>query len=574
MNKNFAIKILKDNHKCLLSSKNSNFKSLDRCISLGIDNVLHIRQFNQDSVYILLYGNLLQHDLDFIFEGYISGKLDNLFKDIDGSYVLFIIDTYNNLFLAYSDRIASKKIFIQESRLEFIISNDIKNFDSSHLTVDEDAIIFYLTNGFILQDTIFKGIKILPYASKFCISNGIDNGTSRYWDFVFNTSYNKSEIDFIDELHHLLQMSIKKRIAINEKLNLSLSGGYDSCAVLAALLNSDLNPDITLFNYAHVQSKSHSDKEVAQKICSRFNLNLISLPPYIDGVIDPLVRNGQLFQGVANNCEEISSVMEFSKDNHSTSFIFGEEAFGTNEEKLTNIQQALKANHIYPGQNFGISQKYLKKRLELRFEKSNEYYSNLFVDVPDYESLFDMKHYFYFRYRICGVLTMWRDFFYGPYYHTINPLLDYEILDLVLTMPSQFRKNRVTFKKMLYMNYPEMFSIPRARYPNNITSKDYYRQIRYEFNTGKYNFHKSSILNRFIDLEKLQDDVKKGHCKMGLYLNEGQDSLRKILRKAHINRDSFLYSHILKEVNIDINSFLKRVILLHELFNEMPKHSK
>lgn len=565
MNKNFIISISpKSMPQSIKHAIHFEANKYQYTIS-GVDALI-IKRYNQHRLVIMLYGDLLTHDLDYIYEIYKTNKLNINIKDIDGSYVLFILDTALDNLLVYSDRISSKKIFIHEDQSGIILTNDIKMIGLERLTVNRGSLLFYLANGYILEGSLFKQVYTLPYASKLELICGKAKKLSKYWEFQFEPSADMTEKAFQEEFIHLLDKSLKKRIKPNQKISIALSGGYDSAAILAALLSSGLQAEITVFHYAHKQSKKFSDKDIASRTAKNYNLKFVCLPFFPRGIMKSLSENSKYFQGIANICEELEAVTNFAHSKHGSILLFGEETFGTNDENLSNPCQALMANQIYPARNFGTNLHYLQDELQVYQKNATIIHSKLTQDMPEFESFYDMKHYFHFKYRICGVLTMCRDFFYGRYFRPVNPLLDYEILDLVQVMPAKMRKSKNLFKNAINIYYPEIFSIPRARYSNNITTTEYFDHIRMEFIECGYIFNDKNIMNDYIYLDQIQDALIKGLGRKQLYMSQYHDYIRKILRKTRINKDSVLYTRLSSGTSLDFINFLKRIIVLHEFF--------
>jgi len=381
----FRISISKRRHNLNLNLNNHNKKGLinkkyqnsyrDICLSCSADTKYFFHK--ETNILILLYGELYdvnENVLQCLHSLYLKNGI-NFIRGLNGSYALFIIDLNRDTNYVVTDRINSRKIFQYVDSDCFIFSNSIYFFNDFSLSADPKAIAWYLSNGAVFNSrTLFKEIKVLKRASITEISsNHIKQKT--YWEYGFNNEYkNISEKELTNELHRLLIKSVEKRIKPNDEIYISLSGGYDSAAILGIIRYSLKLDDVKTFSYTHgnisCKSDAYVSKSMAEECGYRFNI----LPIYNNNLISFLEKNAYWGQGTANICDEINAINTISDelgDSPDNNLFFGDECFGWVAEPITSKREACRALRIYDFDNLRLLDKFLPSHLfsNLKFHR-------------------------------------------------------------------------------------------------------------------------------------------------------------------------------------------------------------
>ena len=137
-----------------------------------------------------------------------------------------------------------------------------------------DAIDAYLTLLYIpAPATVYRGISKLPPAHVLVAEKGTVR-TFRYWDLQFTGDGDpRREEDYLDELDSLLRESVALRQISDVPLGAFLSGGIDSTAVVAYMVQTSARPPLTIsvgFDHAAYDELSHA-RTVANHLGCEFH---------------------------------------------------------------------------------------------------------------------------------------------------------------------------------------------------------------------------------------------------------------------------------------------------------------
>ena len=204
------------------------------------------------------------------------------------------------------------------------------------------------------------------------------------------------------------------------------------------------------------------------------------------------------------------------------------EMFGTDNQNMTSVNDVIQSLRIY---NFNAL-KYMgrffnpQKINVIKNQTNKEYTSLIEKDHSMFKSMFDIKQYYYYKYRVTGVLSIWRDFFYGRKFKYYNVFLDNLIVNFILKLPYKKRINRKLFKNIIKKEFSNFFkNIPTAKYPQSMTNRQYYDRLSGEFNEA-FSFNKGSILGNYINLDQLENCIKQKRMAHTFSISNYKISLR------------------------------------------------
>ncbi len=134
-----------------------------------------------------------------------------------------------------------------------------------------DAIDAYLTLLYVpAPGTIYRDIAKLPPAHVLVAEKGSVR-TFRYWDLQFTGDENgRREEDYLEELDDLLRESVTLRQISDVPLGAFLSGGIDSTAVVAYMVETSPRPPLTItvgFDNANYDEVAHAQTVAAHLGC-------------------------------------------------------------------------------------------------------------------------------------------------------------------------------------------------------------------------------------------------------------------------------------------------------------------
>lgn len=210
----------------------------------------------------------------------INGIAASFFKDADGDFLVLAINKKSGKFFLINDALSRLPVYRYDTEKFSVITREIGiAVDLADADFDPFALAQFLITGYPWGgNTIYKNIKYLPQAS--IVSN---SGESlRYYPYV---DYNFENVDNVDlkeaarKAADLFMNSVSSRIKNHQGCILSLSGGLDSRAILAACKKNNI--EIPSASYLDFEKESLMDVIIAEELASAFNssLDLTELSP-------------------------------------------------------------------------------------------------------------------------------------------------------------------------------------------------------------------------------------------------------------------------------------------------------
>jgi len=207
----------------------------------------------------------IEHEL--LHELYLSQDFKSSLTMIDGVFSAVIYDRPQNTLLLLCDRYGMNHLYVSSDTKSIGWASEIKALTAIPWVskeIDENALEKFIHYGYFIEDdTWFGSVKLIQPASliKFCLSNGsIERSTYWSWDQIRPVSGKIDIREAGQEWGRLFTNAVRKRVKQGERAGVTLSGGLDSRAILAAF------PD----EYGQVQAvtfgkKNCLDIDIAQK---------------------------------------------------------------------------------------------------------------------------------------------------------------------------------------------------------------------------------------------------------------------------------------------------------------------
>ena len=225
-------------------------------IHLGIFNPETVPIFNQDrSLCILLDGKIYdykeklkelkkkgykfnyENDPEFCLHSYEEFGKDFI-KTLNGNFVLLIYDFKRKKVIIANDRFGFRVHYyaLNNGKLLFVPeAKAILQDETFRKELNDEAVAEYFAFGEFWGDkTLFNGIQVLIPAS-ILTYDGSNLSIEKYWELKYEPNYNKSENEFVDELVKTFTKAVRIRMEDNFRYGIELSGGLDSRAVLAGI---------------------------------------------------------------------------------------------------------------------------------------------------------------------------------------------------------------------------------------------------------------------------------------------------------------------------------------------------
>lgn len=218
---------------------------------------------------------------------------DTCVELLRGMFVFAIWDARaEKLFLA-RDRAGKKPLYYTLTRNgTFVFGSELKSLlehPEVERELDPEALDAYFTLGYVPDPLcIFRGIKKLPPGHYLTFTRGRVS-VAQYWDFTFEPESSQSEEDYLEELRHLLEESVRLRLIADVPLGAFLSGGIDSSTVVA-LMARQMGQPVKTFSIGFHED-SYNELQYARLTAKKFETDHheFFVTPDICDVVDELV---------------------------------------------------------------------------------------------------------------------------------------------------------------------------------------------------------------------------------------------------------------------------------------------
>jgi len=225
--------------------------SKDRSLCGFMDGKIYEYGLEKAKLFALQNQASTSNDIAICLELYKEKGL-NFIDGLNGSFSLFIVDLKEKKVLILNDRYGLRPVYYAKSSDAFFFASEAKAIWRVLPTrqINNEAIVEWCTFGELLGDkTLFDGVRVLSPGSILtytCEDRKISIDT--YWDFEYAPDYRKSDEEFVSQLVKTFKKAVNIRMEESHRYGISLSGGLDSRAVVAAV-GEDKWSKTTLFTF-------------------------------------------------------------------------------------------------------------------------------------------------------------------------------------------------------------------------------------------------------------------------------------------------------------------------------------
>jgi asparagine synthase (glutamine-hydrolysing) len=163
---------------------------------------------------------------------------------LNGMFAFAIWDSGNRSMHLARDRLGIKPLYYWHDGRSLYFASELKallRMIPGSPKLDASAIDLFLSLEYIpAPHTILKGIKKLPAGHRLIFRNG-EVVLEEYWDVPENVD-SISRKESLDELHSLLEDSVRMRMISDVPLGVFLSGGIDSTTILSFMASISQDP--------------------------------------------------------------------------------------------------------------------------------------------------------------------------------------------------------------------------------------------------------------------------------------------------------------------------------------------
>ena len=239
-------------------------------------------------------------DTEVILKLYQTRGIESIAR-LNGMFAIAIWDKRQGVLHLVRDRLGVKPLYYARVGNALLFGSEIKSILASgriERSVSQRAVWDYLTFRYVPgPQTIWNGVFKLPPAHR--LEFRLDDDApkvSRWWDMpMVPLAVEKSLHEYDEEFRHLFEDAVRLRLQADVPVGITLSGGLDSSAVVAAAASPSLHtfsvafadaPDTNELAYARTVSKAFSTRHHEVVIDEKDFLDF--LPDFVWHTDEPL----------------------------------------------------------------------------------------------------------------------------------------------------------------------------------------------------------------------------------------------------------------------------------------------
>jgi asparagine synthase (glutamine-hydrolysing) len=364
---------------------------------------------------------------------------------IDGSYSAVIWDETNKKIHLISDRYSSVLLYCALLKHNFIWGTELKIFPAHpyfSLDLDQETIDEFITLGISFGDkTWFRNVKRMPAATVISFDVSTFSVTSQrywWWDEISLLKEDTHPEDICEELGNRFIRSVADRLIGDERIELSLSGGVDSRAILAAL--PERKPPVVAYTFGRAGSY---DVKIAKKYARMKGIKHRILDISVENWLQGRIKCIWWIDG----CQEVLSMHGASIDNR------GDEynsivLVGLFPEVLKGLHRYVDANNV---NEFIAAKRNAQIILDLDRPKVIERFVDYIKSTGTnhiYQLDYFVKNFSAFGYRL-GIID-------GSQIRT--PFSANRLQEYIYSIPSHSLKRPDIYHGMLLLKFPMYFN--------------------------------------------------------------------------------------------------------------------
>lgn len=373
-------------------------------------------------------------------QAYNRSLLDKLLSKLDGFFCAALYDHQKEIISLISDRYGMRFLYWYFREGEFIWSSEVKpilQLKNIEKSIDKNSLNCFMDLGYLLDEhTWFEHIKLVRPATIIEFDINQNSCTQRnYWKWSDIKPRDMSFDQAVNELGDKFIEAVKIRFENNEgNVGIALSGGLDSRAIFAAVEKIDPNYKGFAYTFGTPQC---DDITIAEQVISKSNWKQKIYH----------FKDSKWFQfriGKVWDTDGLQDIMHM----HGSEF-------------LSDISTNIKVNlNGYSGDVI-LGGGFLPK-VPLNQRASKENIKSFF---GNYTHLIDIDNDFYDIDKVEPILQMNRVRRFTAM-GTVNsliaveqrkPFFDNEIVELIYSLPDEYRVNNKLYSAMLQRTFPKYF---------------------------------------------------------------------------------------------------------------------
>jgi asparagine synthase (glutamine-hydrolysing) len=213
-----------------------------------------------------------QSDTEVLLNLYIE-QGESFLNEINGCFAIAIYDNKEETLLIARDRYGIKPLVFYKDNQQIIFASEIKALLCFGITktLNNEAVKLYLHLNYIPAPlTIFENVyKLLP--GHFIKIKDKKVEVKKYYSIIQSLNTKITFNEAVEEFKHLQEESVKRRLISDVPLGTFLSGGLDSSIVTAIAANN--TSKLNTFSVGFKEDAFYDETSSAQIIANKFNTN-------------------------------------------------------------------------------------------------------------------------------------------------------------------------------------------------------------------------------------------------------------------------------------------------------------
>jgi asparagine synthase (glutamine-hydrolysing) len=207
-------------------------------------------------------------------------------EHFNGMFAFVLYDAKQQKLFGARDRLGKKPFFYSLDNQSFECASALKpmTLGNKNRELDERAVSQFLLMGYAAEPrSIFKGIEKLKAAHSFTYDLSTHKfSTRKYWDIDKTTPFEGNYAEAKAVLHGLLRDAVEKRMITDVPLGVFLSGGIDSSLVAAIAQDSAKNVQTFSIKF---DKNDYDESPYAHAVAQNLGTNHVEIPcTYAEGM--------------------------------------------------------------------------------------------------------------------------------------------------------------------------------------------------------------------------------------------------------------------------------------------------
>jgi asparagine synthase (glutamine-hydrolysing) len=440
-------------------------------------------------------------DSDELYALGLYEKLGDAFiNQLNGAFIIVIWDNVRKLLLIANDRFGLYPLYYTHHAGRLTFASEVKGIlcdVSFPRKLDYTALAQFMRFQRLLgEHTFFEGIHLLPYGSllRFDQTNSTLN-VSHYWDFDQIPAWPAAATfeDAVEETGRLLRQSVEARIEGDHRFGVYLSGGLDSRTLLGlASQNRSPLPSIT---YGVPNCR---DAIYAERIARRVKSPNCFIP-LMDGdwVRDEVDFHLELTEGFQTwtHCHSAPTLLPARDliDVNLTGF-GGDQVIGARANSFAPLLRLspdelafdcsifLYINQRYSWPSITEAEEQCLYTPDIHTQVAGKAWASLREELEGFREFNYAQQNDYFTTIYQGTrLSHLNTVYQRAFFEARHPFCDYALVDLVYSMPIDYRLDDKLYLAVINREIPEVTWIPRESNEQLLVDREWVKRTHWLF---------------------------------------------------------------------------------------------